>query len=109
MTFPVRRKRREAPKLTSAYFCFQGTYYGNYPTGRGACTLDPLSPMATQPGWIRVAAGPKTFQRSLGCGMCLEIKGSGQGSGNNPIVGKRKAVIVDYCAAGCESSKGYPL
>ncbi|KAK2567534.1 C-type mannose receptor 2 [Acropora cervicornis] len=60
--------------------------------------------MATQPGWILVAAGPKTFQKSLGCGMCLEIQGSGQGSGNNPIVGKRKAVIVDYCAAGCGSN-----
>ncbi|XP_029211694.2 uncharacterized protein LOC114975679 [Acropora millepora] len=78
-----------------------GTYYGNYPIARGACTLDPLSPMATQPGWILVAAGPKTFQKSLGCGMCLEIQGSGQGSGNNPILGKRRAVIVDYCAAGC--------
>jgi len=78
-----------------------GTYYGPYPVGRGACTLDPLSPMATQPGWIRVAAGPATFQRSLGCGMCLEITGTGTGSGNDPIVGKRKAVIVDYCAAGC--------
>ncbi|XP_068731175.1 uncharacterized protein [Montipora capricornis] len=78
-----------------------GTYYGNYPVGRGACTLDPLSPMVTQPGWIGVAAGPEIFQRSLGCGMCLEIEGSGYGSGNNPIVGKKKAVIVDYCASGC--------
>ncbi|KAJ7319184.1 hypothetical protein OS493_036472 [Desmophyllum pertusum] len=25
-----------------------GTYYGPYPVGRGACTLDPLSPMATK-------------------------------------------------------------
>ena len=73
--------------------------------GRGACTLDPLSPMATQPGWIRVAAGPTTFQQSLGCGMCLEVRGKGSGSGNNPIVGKKKAVVVDHCAGGCGSSK----
>ncbi|KAM7428370.1 hypothetical protein ABFA07_020644 [Porites harrisoni] len=78
-----------------------GTYYGNYPVGKGQCTLDPLSPMATQAGWIRVAAGPAVYRRSLGCGMCLEITGTGTGSGNNPIVGKRKAVIVDQCAAGC--------
>jgi len=77
-----------------------GTYYGNY-GGGGMCTLDPLSPMATQDNWIRVAAGPKTFQQSLGCGMCLEITGKGEGSGQNPIEGKRKAVIVDLCAGGC--------
>jgi len=61
--------------------------------------------MATQNNWIRVAAGPKTFQQSLGCGMCLEITGKGEGSGHNPIKGKRKAVIVDLCAEGCGQSK----
>ena len=73
--------------------------------GKGACTLDPLSPMATQNGWIRVAAAYANFQGSLGCGMCLEITGTGSGSGNDPIVGKRKAVIIDLCAAGCGDSK----
>ena len=73
--------------------------------GRGACTLDPLSPMATQKGWIRVAAAYANYQKSLGCGMCLEITGMGSGSGNDPIVGKRKAVIVDLCAGGCGNSK----
>ena len=61
--------------------------------------------MATQANWIRVAAAPKTFQQSLGCGMCLEITGTGEGSGHNPIKGKRKAVIVDECASGCGQSK----
>lgn len=61
--------------------------------------------MATQDKWIRVAAGPNTFQESLGCGMCLEITGKGQGSGHDPITGKRKAVIVDLCATGCGQSK----
>ncbi|KAL9952159.1 hypothetical protein ACROYT_G039372 [Oculina patagonica] len=75
-----------------------GTYHN---PGKGQCTLDPYSPMATQEGWILVAAGPATYQQSLGCGMCLEITGNGEGSGNNPIVGKTKAVVVDQCAAGC--------
>ena len=61
--------------------------------------------MATQDNWIRVAAGPGTFQQSLGCGMCLEITGKGEGSGHNPIKGKRKAVIVDLCATGCGQSR----
>jgi len=73
-----------------------GTYNGIY-RGGGACTLDPLSPMATQQNWIVVAAGPNAFQQSLGCGMCLEINGNGVGSGQNPIRGKRNAVIVDLC------------
>jgi len=74
----------------------QGTYNGIY-RGGGACTLDPLPPMATQQNWIVVAAGPNAFQQSLGCGMCLEINGNGVGSGQNPIRGKRNAVIVDLC------------
>ena len=53
--------------------------------------------MATQQKWIRVAAGPNAFQQSLGCGMCLEINGKGEGSGHDPIKEKRKAVIVDLC------------
>lgn len=77
-----------------------GTYYGNY-QGGGYCSLDPLPPMATQANWIRVAAAPKVYQQSLGCGMCLEITGTGEGSGHNPIKGKRKAVIVDLCPGGC--------
>lgn len=61
--------------------------------------------MATQANWIRVAAAPKVYQQSLGCGMCLEITGTGEGSGHNPIKGKRKAVIVDLCPGGCGQSK----
>ncbi|KAJ7323483.1 hypothetical protein OS493_031408 [Desmophyllum pertusum] len=78
-----------------------GTYNGEYHSG-GYCTLDPLPPMAIHSKeWIRVAAGPETYQKSLGCGMCLEITAEGVGSGNDPIVGKIKAVIVDECAGGC--------
>jgi len=92
----VKAIRRRYKKRTYG----DGTYYGTYPGG-GKCTLDPLSPMATQDNWIRVAAGPGTFQQSLGCGMCLEITGKGEGSGLDPIKGKRKTVIVDLCAGGC--------
>ncbi|XP_048586289.1 uncharacterized protein LOC5509740 [Nematostella vectensis] len=78
----------------------EATYYGEYPGG-GACSLDPLSPLASQPGWIRVAAGYEDFQGSLGCGMCLEIKGSGKGSGSDPVTGTLKGVVHDLCG-GCK-------
>ena len=85
--------------LTTNFSRFQATYYGDYPGG-GACSLDPLSPMSSQPGWIRVAAGAYDFQNSLGCGMCVEIKGSGIGSGSDPVTGVIKAVVHDLCG-GC--------
>ena len=78
---------------------FQATYYGEYSSG-GNCALDPLSPMSSQPGWIRVAAGPDDFQKSLGCGMCVEITGSGKGSGLDPVTGITKAIVHDFCG-GC--------
>ena len=56
--------------------------------------------MSSQPGWIRVAAGRDDFQKSLGCGMCVEIKGSGKGSGSDPVVGVTKAIVHDLCG-GC--------
>lgn len=82
------------------------TYYGKYPGG-GACTLDPPSPMASQPGWILVAAGQYDFLKSLGCGMCVEIRGTGKGSGADPVTGVTKAVVHDLCGA-CEKG-GYDL
>ncbi|XP_067042417.1 uncharacterized protein [Acropora muricata] len=82
------------------------TYYGQYPGG-GACTLDPLTPMASQKGWIRVAAGQYDFLKSLGCGMCVEIRGSGKGSGLTPVTGVKKAIVHDLCGA-CEKG-GYDL
>ncbi|KAL9952114.1 hypothetical protein ACROYT_G039321 [Oculina patagonica] len=84
----------------------EATYYGEYPGG-GACALDPLSPMSSQPGWIRVAAGRDDFQKSLGCGMCVEITGSGQGSGSDPVTGVIKAIVHDLCG-GCGKG-GYDL
>lgn len=56
--------------------------------------------MATQPGWIRVATGQPNYQSSLGCGMCVEIHGNGDGLGLDPIKGTVKAVVNDLCE-GC--------
>ena len=84
----------------------QGTYYGIYPVGKGACTLDPLTPLANQPGWIRVASGRPNYQSSLGCGMCVEIHGKGDGLGLDPIKGKIKAVVHDLCE-GCSKDGKY--
>jgi len=63
--------------------------------------------MSSQPGWIRVAAGSDDFQKSLGCGMCVEITGSGKGSGLDPVTGVTKAIVHDLCG-GCGKG-GYDL
>ncbi|KAJ7374282.1 hypothetical protein OS493_007364 [Desmophyllum pertusum] len=80
------------------------TYYGDYPGG-GACALDPPSPLNNQPGWIMVAAGQYDFQKSLGCGMCIEITANGEQTspstgGPTPMKGIYKAYVGDLCG-GC--------
>ena len=60
--------------------------------------------MSNQPGWIRVAAGRGDFRKSLGCGMCLEVQGTGKGSGSDPIKGKLKAIVHDLCG-GCSQGE----
>ena len=60
--------------------------------------------MASQKGWIRVAAGQYDFLKSLGCGMCVEIRGSGKGSGLTPVTGVKKAIVHDLCGA-CEKGE----
>lgn len=77
-------------------FSNQATYYGDYPGG-GACSLDPLSPIAGQRGLMRTAAGIPHYQNSLGCGMCLEVTGSGIGTGDSPIRGKKRVIVHDRC------------
>ena len=83
---------------------FKSTYYGKYPGG-GACALDPPSPLNSQPGWIMVAAGKYDYQKSVGCGMCIEITANGEQTspetgGPTPMKGTYKAYIVDLCG-GC--------
>ncbi|CAH3193360.1 unnamed protein product, partial [Porites evermanni] len=89
----------------------QSTYYGKYPGG-GACALDPPSPVNSQPGWIMVAAGQYDYQKSVGCGMCIEITANGEQTspetgGPTPMKGTYKAYIVDLCG-GCNQA-GFDL
>jgi len=80
------------------------SYYGYY-QGGGACSLDPLTSDYSHKGWIKVAAGDGEFQKSLGCGMCVEIKGHGilaelaeKGTiPKTPIIGPIYAFVIDRC------------
>ena len=95
------------------YFTFlKSTYYGKYPGG-GACALDPPSPLNSQPGWIMVAAGQYDYQKSVGCGMCIEITANGEQTspetgGPTPMKGTYKAYIVDLCG-GCNQGLLSPV
>ena len=52
------------------------------------------------PGMIPVAASKDDFQSSLGCGVCLQIEGSGKAAaadleGSPPVEGTLKGIVVD--------------
>lgn len=83
-----------------------GTYYGG--TDFGHCSISPI------PTWARtltpVAMNAIDYRgdgASLGynytlssltnsrCGMCVEIKGSGEGLGSDPIIGPYTAYVTD--------------
>jgi len=72
-----------------------GTYYD----GRGgqgqACSIWP------QPSFMRglptVAINNPQWAGSATCGMCVQVTGTGQGSGSNPIKGSFIAVVSDRC------------
>ncbi|XP_022807363.1 uncharacterized protein LOC111344405, partial [Stylophora pistillata] len=80
------------------------SYYGYY-RGGGACSLDPLTSDYSHQGWIKVAAGDGEFQKSLGCGMCVEITGEGiladltekRRIPKTPILGPIYAFVIDRC------------
>ena len=59
--------------------------------------MDPRVPFVGEKDWITVAAGPENYKKSLGCGMCLKIKGDGVGNGGNPIKGQYLAVVNNIC------------
>ena len=67
--------------------------------------MDPLTTDYSHIGWIKVAAGDGEFQKSLGCGMCVEIKGQGilaelagrERIPKTPIIGPVYAVVIDRC------------
>ncbi|XP_068683269.1 uncharacterized protein [Montipora foliosa] len=89
------------------------SYFGYYPGG-GACFFDPLTTDYSHRGWIKVAAGDGEFQKSLGCGMCVEIKGDGILADlssrakipKTPIIGPIYAIVIDRCG-NCQ--KGFDL
>lgn len=60
-----------------------------------------LPPSITKkPGIVHVAASKHDFQGSLGCGVCLNIVGSGKPvaadlDGSPPVEGSLKGIIVD--------------
>ena len=92
----------------------QSSYFGYYPGG-GACSFDPLTMDYSHRGWVKVAAGDSEFQKSLGCGMCVEIKGEGTLADlsnrakipKTPIIGPIYAMVIDRCG-NCQkgNSKG---
>lgn len=80
------------------------SYYGYY-KGGGACSLDPLTSDYSHKGWIKVAGSDGEFQKSLGCGMCVEITGQGILADltekgripKTPILGPIYAFVIDRC------------
>jgi len=80
-----------------------GTYYGAY-SGGGTCTLDPTPPVGLQSSiYVTVAVNTNDFLSSEMCGACLNVTGSGQGSGATPIKGSFLAYannLCPSCAAG---------
>ena len=51
-----------------------------------------------------VAAGEDDYQKSLGCGMCIEITANGEQTdsstgGPTPMKGIYKAYVGDWCGA----------
>eukprot|EP01126_Amoeba_proteus_P019364 TRINITY_DN1997_c0_g1_i30.p1 TRINITY_DN1997_c0_g1~~TRINITY_DN1997_c0_g1_i30.p1 ORF type:complete len:283 (+),score=57.59 TRINITY_DN1997_c0_g1_i30:51-899(+) len=74
----------------------EGTYYGG--TNNGHCSISPL------PTWtsnmVKVAMNSINYasgQASIACGMCVQIQGTGTGSGANPITGPYLAYVYDEC------------
>lgn len=77
-----------------------GTYYGA--TEGGNCAMRQPRPAFYQ-GMVPVAINDAQYEGSLTCGTCLQVTGSGRGSGGNPIKGTFKAYIMDrfVCPSCC--------
>jgi expansin (peptidoglycan-binding protein) len=72
-----------------------GTYYGG--TTGGACGFGTLVPSFVnnpKSPITQVAINPTFFAGSLGCGMCVSMKGTGTGSGATPISTSAYTVFV---------------
>lgn len=73
-----------------------GTYYG--PSQSGHCSItEPIPSMYN--GMVAVALNGAQYADSFMCGACIEGRGTGGGSGHNPI-GEFRAYVTDSCM-GC--------
>ena len=69
----------------------QATYYGlQSPEGAGACSYQFSSPIAYTMPWtagvaLGVAMNMPQYNGSYACGMCMQYRGTGAGSGLNPV------------------------
>lgn len=73
-----------------------GTYYGNYTSG-GNCMLDPTPPDGLVSISVTVAAETSVYANSKTCGMCIQVTGTGTGSGANPITGTQLVYVNNEC------------
>jgi len=72
-----------------------GTYYGAQNGKGGACSIFPRP--AFMSGLSTVAINSPQWMGSSTCGMCVQVTGTGKGSGSNPITGTFIAVVDDLC------------
>ena len=80
-------------------FQLQISYYGSYPAGASACSLDPMPPILSQSKWTLAAVSKEDFLGSLICGTCLRISVIDLTRNDDPE--DIFATIVDSCN-GCE-------
>ncbi|KAM3568941.1 hypothetical protein VYU27_008950 [Nannochloropsis oceanica] len=77
----------------------RSTYYGNY-QGGGACGLDQPDGMALPPEVkgidFTVALDQAQFNLG-GCGMCIQLTGTGVGAGGNPVTGNYTVFVNNLC------------
>ncbi|XP_065053132.1 uncharacterized protein LOC135682254 isoform X2 [Rhopilema esculentum] len=78
--FAVKRTTRNANedvKLLFNHFSKSSlakiSYYGAYPVGTSACSLDPIPPLINTKKWILAAVSKFDFLDSLTCGTCLRV------------------------------------
>jgi len=85
--------------LYASTFSGEGTYY-NDAAGMVSCQIPRNDlPPAGQNSDMLGALNVQQYFGSAACGMCFRLTGSGQGLGNDPIVGDNIVYINDLCPA----------
>jgi len=85
-------------QITNLYSTRQsgdGTYYGTTNGKSGACSVYPRPSFMN--GLTTVAINNPQWLGSATCGMCVQVTGTGSGSGANPVTGTFIAVVDDLC------------